>query len=361
MRRVFSSLLLSPDYSPDVLLPLLIFPFLTFTAVYFILHQSLVQNGLQLKISTICHPDFAPHPYQLPYTNITEVDQLLCGMVAFFHALVDPAYNALLAVLFPAVGVAVLIPFLEASRDNPPFALRMPTAIGVLFQLATMGVIMPFYSLLFVITYAASSQPSAIPNSTLMINQGNAEALLFGLLLGYILPTTFMVSFVHSSVTATWQGFPILFAFAIFVHKLIRPPSRLAQSGHATVMVTLAFTFLLSGLLHMIYVWPIITDTAALRTMFLPVIDPAFDLEKTSLVDGVLTFVKWDLVFSLGSVILGTFWAADRLLTLVGMLVWYGIATILVGPAAAIAGVFLLRERQLNGRNQTEKVPQKME
>ena len=98
--------------------------------------------------------------------------------------------------------------------------------------------------------------------------------------------------------------------------------------------------------------------------MFLPVVEPIGkvpDLEETSLVDGVLAFIRWDLVFGLSSVILATFWMADSLLTLIGMLVWYYIATIFVGPAAAIAGVFLLQERRLNGRDQTERVPQKME
>ena len=117
-------------------------------------------------------------------------------------------------------------------------------------------------------------------------------------------------------------------------------------------MVTLAFTFLLSALLPVINVWPIITDTAALQTMFLLVVESIVevsDLEETSLVVDVPAFIRWDLVFGLGSVVLATFWMADNLLTLVGMLVWYDIATIFVGPAAAIAGVFLLWERRLNG------------
>ncbi|KAH0830260.1 hypothetical protein J3R83DRAFT_1624 [Lanmaoa asiatica] len=218
-----------------VLFPLLVFPFLTFTAFYLILHQSLVQTGLQSKISAICGPDLAPHPYRLAYTKNSKADELLCGMVVFFHALMDTVYHPLLAVLFPALGIVALIPFLEAARDRRSFALRMPTAVGVFFQLASMGGIMPIYSLLFVITGAASIRPSIIQirNPPSKINQGNAEALLFGLLLGYIIPTALMLLLVRPPVTATWQGFPLLIAIAIFVHKVIRPPSRYVQSGHA--------------------------------------------------------------------------------------------------------------------------------
>ncbi|KAN0075501.1 hypothetical protein V8E55_011524 [Tylopilus felleus] len=347
-----------------VLLPLLVFPVITFSAVYLILHQSLIQTGLEHHMSAICKPSLAPNPYRLPYTNIPDADNVLCGMVVFFHALMDPAYNPLLAVLFPAVGVVGLIPFLEAARDHHPFALRMPTAIGVLFQLATMGVIMPFYSLLFVITYAASIQPSITPTSSSpsRINQANAEALFFGFLLGYVLPTTLMVLFVRPTVTAIWQGFPILFALTVFAHKVIRPPSRYIQSGHSTVVATLAFTFFLSALLHAVYVWPVLTDTAALRSMFLPVTAmDTFDPVTTSLTEGALQFIKWDIIIGVGSVMLATFWMADSVLSLVGILAWYAIASVAFGPAAAIAGVFLWRENRLNGQSRADKVPQKTE
>ncbi|KAG6375906.1 hypothetical protein JVT61DRAFT_2774 [Boletus reticuloceps] len=354
---------LSDRFRPlDVLLPLLIFPFLTFTAFHIIVHQSLFQSGLQFKISAICEPDLAPHPYRLPYTSITNVDTLLCGLVVFFHALIDTASTACLAVLFPAFSIVALIPFLEAARDRRPFALRMPTAIGVLIQLASAGVIMPLYALLLVITRTASLRPSTTPTPSppSKINRGNAEALLFGLILGYILPTILMLSFARPTVTAVWQGVPLLVALAILVHKIIRPPSRLVQSGHPTVVVTLAFSFLLSALLHVVYVWPVLTDTAALRTIFAQVVDVS-DPAATTLADGVLEFIKWDFIFGVGSMVLATFWMADSLLSLVGIIVWYGIASIAVGPAAAIAGVLLWRERRLNGKSQVEKVPQKME
>lgn len=94
--------------------------------------------------------------------------------------------------------------------------------------------------------------------------------------------------------------------------------------------------------------------------MFVPavgVLDPA----TMSLTDGVLEFIKWDMILGVGSVILATFWMADSVLRLVGILVWYGVATIVLGPAAAIAGVLLWRERRLNGQSQAEKTSQKME
>lgn len=94
--------------------------------------------------------------------------------------------------------------------------------------------------------------------------------------------------------------------------------------------------------------------------MFVPIVgelDPAM----MSLADGVLELIKWDLILGASSVILATFWMADNVLQLAGILVWYGIATIALGPAAAIVGVFLWRERRLNGQSQVEKTSQKTE
>ena len=94
--------------------------------------------------------------------------------------------------------------------------------------------------------------------------------------------------------------------------------------------------------------------------MFVPVVD-GFDPAATTLVGGVLQFIKWDLILGLGSVILATFWMADSVLSLVGILAWHGVANIAFGPAAAIAGVFLWRERRLNGQSQVDKTPKRME
>ncbi|KAH0830261.1 hypothetical protein J3R83DRAFT_1625 [Lanmaoa asiatica] len=80
-----------------------------------------------------------------------------------------------------------------------------------------------------------------------------------------------------------------------------------------------------------------------------------------SLTDGVHEFIKWDLIFGAGSVMLATFWMADSALSLVGILIWYGIATIALGPSAAITGVFLWRERRLNGQGPAKETPKKTE
>lgn len=94
--------------------------------------------------------------------------------------------------------------------------------------------------------------------------------------------------------------------------------------------------------------------------MFVPFGD-VFDLEETSVTDSIIEFIKWDLIFGIGSVMLSTFWMAGSMLHLIGILAWYGIAIPALGPAAATVGVFLWRERRLNGQSQAEMAPQKTE
>ena len=54
--------------------------------------------------------------------------------------------------------------------------------------------------------------------------------------------------------------------------------------------------------------------------MFVPALH-AFDPAAISFVGGVLEFIKWDLIFGVGSVTLATFWMADSVLGLFGILV----------------------------------------
>ncbi|KAG9318132.1 hypothetical protein JVU11DRAFT_200 [Chiua virens] len=317
-----------------VAVPILVFSLLSFTAVHFILRQSLVQSGLALKTRAICS---GPSSYRLAYVNIPSADKFICVIVVFFQTVIDPSYHLQphLATAFPVVGVLALISYLEAARNRPPIALRIPTLFLALSQIASAMPRIPLRK-----STKATPKPSSLV-----------------LLLGYVLPTTLMLYLNNPRMTAIWQTFPLLFSLSIFVHKLIRPPTQLVHSGHPTVQITLVFTLVVSALLHVVYVWPVLTDSVTLWTMFVPnmgIRDPPV----VSLADGVLQFMRWDLIFSSGPVMLATLWMADSMHSLVGILVWYSLATIALGPAAAITGVFLWRERRLNGQ---DKIPQKVE
>ncbi|KAF9234757.1 hypothetical protein BU15DRAFT_65394 [Melanogaster broomeanus] len=342
-----------------VIQPLLLFPFLSFIAIQFIFGLSLYQNGLQAKLNAICDPTvgLASHPFRLPYTNRPDADKIICGMVSFFNALMDPSSRPLLAEVLTTAAVLSIIPFVEAAREKRSFLLRTPAAVGVLFQFASLGVIMPLYSLLLVITGTASRRPS--PSTTdSKINQANAEALLFALLAGYVVPTVCMVVYDVPNATAIWQAFPLLMEFAQFAHRLIRPASRYVDSGHRTVMATFALLFVVSAAVHAAYVWPLLGDLELLTTIFAPsrvALDPA----ATSLTEGVGAFIRWDVVIGAGATMLATLWMASSVEQVFAIVLWHGLSTVVFGPGAAIAGVLLWREAELNGGTQVEKLQEK--
>ncbi|KIJ17068.1 hypothetical protein PAXINDRAFT_130597 [Paxillus involutus ATCC 200175] len=279
-------------------------------------------------------------------------------MVAFFHALMDPSYRPLVAELFTTLTVLTIIPFAEAARARRPFVLRGPAAVCMIFQLASLGVIMPLYSLLFVITGTASLRPGPFTTRGTKINQANAEALLFALVLGYIVPTLCMLVYEDPMVTAIWQVFPLLTEFSQFAHRVIRPPSKYIESGHRTVMATFGLVFVASAALHATYMWPLLGDWEALEVMVVPSLG-ALDPAATSLTEGVAAFMKWDIIIGAGSTMLSTLWMAGDLVQCLAIVLWYGVATVLIGPGAAIAGVLLWKEAKLNGGSQVEKVREK--
>jgi hypothetical protein len=59
-------------------------------------------------------------------------------------------------------------------------------------------------------------------------------------------------------------------------------------------------------------------------------------------------FLQWDGVFGFGSTLLATLWFAKNTSQFFGILLWNVIASVVVGPGAAIAAVALFREAQLH-------------
>ncbi|KAI6036866.1 hypothetical protein BKA83DRAFT_677790 [Pisolithus microcarpus] len=161
------------------LLPAVIFLGLAAIAVHFLFLNGVIQKTWNPFVSLPF--EVSSSPLRLPYTGYEEVDKTssVLPRIAFLFA--------------------------EAARDQRPFFMAMPAVFGVLMQTMSFGLIMPLYSLLFVIAGTGVRSGSG---SRFKINQANAEALLFAVLVGYIVPTVCMVLFEDAIVTAIWQIFP---------------------------------------------------------------------------------------------------------------------------------------------------------
>lgn len=342
------------------LLPSAIFLACAAAAIQFLIIRGLIQSHIRNKLDVICDEPLedSSNPLRMAYTSNLEVDKVLCGMGVFYHTAMTPFYIPFFLEFMGVVAAVFLIPFAEASRDNRSLFLGngVPGAVGMLAQLLSMGLVMPLYYLLFITTGAADRKPG--PAGGAKINQGNAEALLFGLIIGCIIPTACMILFQDPTVTAIWQIFPIIMEIAQFCHRIIRPPSRLTESGYYTVQATYAMVLVVSAAIHFHYVWPILSDIDTLKQLFLPLFG-SNDLGAAPLLDGIIYFFKWDFTLSMVPAFILPLWFTDDSFSCVVVIIWCIATTIVLGPGAAIASILMWREEKLNRPNTAVKMIEK--
>ncbi|KAI0282169.1 hypothetical protein BGY98DRAFT_956072 [Russula aff. rugulosa BPL654] len=200
----------------------------------------------------------------------------------------------------------VALTFVEAARSGCSWLLAFPAIVGLFYQLQGAGFTFPLF----------------------WIDQARAKAALFAVLAGYALPTALMLILQDPVVTAAWQFFPAWMWVAQAAHLFIRPSSHYNTSGYWTVQAT------------DLYVPPIVPP------------DPA----TTNLQLAAHVFFQWDAVFTMGPSLLGTLRFARNAKQVVLITLWNVIATVVVGPGAAVSGVLLWREWALNGAPEEPKV-----
>jgi len=215
--------------------------------------------------------------------------------------------------------------------------------MGLFYQILSAGFTFPLFWLALIL-----SGHTRLDRFTARIDQARAKATLFAVLAGYALPTALMLILQYPVVTAAWELFPVwMWVAQAAAHLFIRPSSRYNTSGYWTVQATFIFTFISSAISHIAAIWTT-KDLALLRDLYVPPIvtpDPA----TTNLQLATHVFFQWDAVFTMGSSLLGTLWFARNTKQVVLIALWNVIASVVVGPGAAVSGVLLWREWALNG------------
>ncbi|KII88935.1 hypothetical protein PLICRDRAFT_53437 [Plicaturopsis crispa FD-325 SS-3] len=349
----------------NTVLPVLVFPTIAVVAANVIFGQ-LFSSGAALHMAQQCdplHPSYSAGLNALSFTGVPGIDGKLCGLVTFFHALLIPDNLPFNLELFSTLAVISVIPFIEAARNGRSLPLALPAVVGILFQLGTVGVIYPVYWFIFLISGAAfksqtssktkaGRKPAGWVDTT--INYSHAQAILFSVFVGYIIPTVGMFVLNDPYVTAIWQPFPVWMSLAQFVHRQF---SRGTESGHDIVRNTYFLLFLASFTAHSFYIWPLmLNDHETLQHLFTPtLIRSAAEAKLFSFEDSVLNFILWDAGFAAISTLVASFWLAASFTQLLALAVWWVVAPLAFGPGAAIAGVFMWRENVLNGGAEAEE------
>ncbi|KAI9446645.1 hypothetical protein H4582DRAFT_1907297 [Lactarius indigo] len=322
------------------ILPAILFAALAYGARHFLIGH-LTKSGGGALLRAQCPPN--PGPYNMRYTGLGPVDGFLCILVAFFQSNMDSEYLPFSADFLASLSPFVALTFVESTRSGRSIILAFPATMGLFYQTQGAGFFFPLFWLAVILSGHTRMSPTAA-----RIDQANAEATLFAVLIGFAVPTALLVTLQDSVVTALWNFFPFWMWLAQVGHLFLRPSSRFHTSGYWTVQATFIFTFISSVISHVSAIWPARDNLVLLRGLYVPPISPP-DPAITSLQLATHVFLQWDYVFTMVSGLIGALWFASNVRQAASIALWNIAATVVVGPGAAISGVLLWREWKLNG------------
>jgi hypothetical protein len=277
------------------------------------------------------------------YSGLVPVDTFLCMLVTFFQSNMASETFLFTADFLASLSPFVALTFIESTRSGRPTILAFPATLGLFYQTQGAGVVFPLYCLALILFGNASMSPAAA-----RIDQAKAEATLFAVLIGFTVPSALMLTLQDPTVTALWNLFPLGMWLAQTGHLFFRPSSRFHTSGYWTVQATYIFTFIFSAISHVAVIWSAKDDLLFLKSLYMPPIAPP-DPAKTSIQLATHVLLQWDYVFTMGSGLIASLWFASNFRQVASVALWNLIATMVVGPGAAMSGVLLWREWKLNG------------
>ncbi|KAF9475068.1 hypothetical protein BDN70DRAFT_282798 [Pholiota conissans] len=307
-----------------------------------------IEAGVALAVDKQCKPDFVAAPgsgqkaYYTPFTGIAPFDNGICPLVAFFDIMINSPNT--LPYLTYVIGTSLplaLLPNAESYRSSHSWTLKYPVIWCLLTQGVAVGFVQPLYWLTFILTGGMKDARSSISTFT----KSQAEALIFALIVGSVIPSVAMLIMNDFHVIAIWQFYPALVSIAQILHLQYRPQAEEVKSGYGLMQALYIGCFLATSSAHISSVWPILDNMTELEGLLLPSLTPLPSAADISL--HLLEFLKWDMTFAYASTALATCWLARNAKQLLAILLWYAVAIPLVGSGAAVMGVTIWKEGML--------------
>lgn len=271
----------------------------------------------------------------LSYTGLNPIDTILCYLVAFFHSiLASSTPSSFLTYFLGTGGPLILLPIVEAHRTGQNRLLAYPLIWLLGSQSVTMATISTVYCLAFLLSGGVATGRKS---SLCLITQADAEAIVFGIVAGAVIPTTAMLVLNDPYVTAIWQPYPVYVSVARFLHLQFRPASQYSQSGYKTIQALFIGCFIISSSIHISIVWPMMNDYDTLTAFFIPSVsapEPSIDLTLQA-----FDLLKWDFVLSFVSVAVCSLWFASNIKQFMAIIAWYIGAIPTIGFGAAVMGL----------------------
>ena len=317
-----------------------------------------VRKAGLLKLDEQCATPWVGAPFQKRYLGgyAPPIEGILCILVGFFHPLFQPeaAGSAPYIDDFLASFVAcITIPLFEASRANRPLLLAFPLILGILYQNLGGGVLFPLYWALFLVTTTPRKSTGT------QIDQANAEAVLFGVGMGFVLPTAAMIYLGTVESIAFWQAFPLWMSVFQQLHLFFRPSRLHGGSGHRTVQATYVSIFIAATIVHLRALFAYNFDSWTIIDAYTPSLAIPDAKKGHTAMTSSIHFLQWDMVFIFGSTLLASLWFAESVVQGVLLMTWSAVSTVILGPGAAVSGAFIWREERLKNERQKLSSPSK--
>ncbi|KIY69851.1 hypothetical protein CYLTODRAFT_420292 [Cylindrobasidium torrendii FP15055 ss-10] len=286
--------------------------------------------------------DFVPQcraatsPYYMPITSgtVPRVESMLCTLLSVFHlAMEDEHANAFLG-YFGTTWITPLLLFtsLESSRKNRQYIVSLSQLFfGFASQLFTLGVVMPWYFLYFIVFL---SDKQARPTT-----QRQAEASIFGVLVGWTATSVAMTRLTSPTNTTIFQFAPIIAFLAQEVYLSLRASTK---PGYPIVKATYILFFFAAAAKHIATaVVKFHGDLHAFGSFMVPT------LHADSLAGAALNVFQldfWAVAIAGG---LATMWFARSQKQLIGLVLWSVLGGTVFGSGAAFCAAALWRESTL--------------
>lgn len=278
--------------------------------------------------------------FRLSYTGLPGLDAQICNYVAVFHSVIVPQNQTHIPIISYFTGAGApyaLLTILNRNQRRFGDPLAYPTIWLMLTQIFSYGLTYPIYSLLWVLTSQGRLR-QAIPS----ITRADAEAILFAMVIGGVIPSIDMVYMLDPNVTWLWQIYPVFILVAQHVYLIFRPPSQTFQSGYSLMRFIYIACFAVASLTHIILVWPLFWDIPALKALFIPSTTPLEPSATLRLI--VLHFLKWDFLLGYFAAALSSLWSAHSLYQLIVMALWYAVSSPVIGIGASVMGLAMWRD-----------------
>ncbi len=293
----------------------------------------------------------------LTITRISFIDGFLSWNVHLIKEALNPNIPPFLSGFVSSLATVTYLPIIEASRESPNVPLS-PFWTGIYTQCFGRGVLFPWWYSTFAATPGASRRsPGHARGSS--ISQYDAEANLFTILSGYIIPAILMSKTRSEGWILTWFLYPFTFALLPKFYKSIRklisctPKNHRASTdrGHQITLLVYIIGFVYASYLHLSVCAPIMLDPVAMKELLAPRVTfptpSSVSKDPLGVAKTILEAIRWDAWITFFASIGATMAFARSKREAIRLAIWAPIGLTVFGTGGVLNAVWFCRELRL--------------